>query len=556
MDRYRMFAALLLVALVAAVGWSQQVTPEKAKTETAPTATPVPGDDLLSPEESEGLQKISGRKTRKKTWSEFVADWMTAKPFDKKLVIRIDEKYAYPHIVASIKMEIVREDDEFIWLRGISPEDPNSPLYKIWARREADQAVALDWQEIANTPGGINFVDFAAEAVPPPEMESLHFEPGSGKLPTSGRWQMGFAVADMNEDGHLDLVFPPRRKDYPVVPTIFLGDGAGGFEKWQDAKWPQEMAWDYGGVAAADFDGDGHQDLAFAIHFKAQFVLYGNGEGLFPTGGLLQSPDPRLTSRAVVAADFDGDGRQDLGFVAEVDLDLRSNRKIDGAKTVWVVFNRKDGWVVDAEGLPTNVIADVIRAADLDGDGRPELVLSSNTLGIRYLVMSYRGADGWQAAEHRGILSAAYQYDVEPDGDELFATFVQFRNYQGETQARNGIVRYQMTFDDDDFVVGQPVIWDKERGNVFFRMAVGDLDGDGRTDLVAGRNGGGLEAYLQTEDGDFYLERGSELEGVGRVFDIRLVDLDGDGRDDIVAGCVSQGEKPGGVYVWLTRPSK
>jgi hypothetical protein len=40
---------------------------------------------------------------------------------------------------------------------------------------------------------------------------------------------------------------------------------------------------------------------------------------------------------------------------------------------------------------------------------------------------------------------------------------------------------------------------------------------------------------------------------VGRVFDIRLVDLDGDGRDDIVAGCVSQGEKPGGVYVWLTR---
>jgi hypothetical protein len=170
--------------------------------------------------------------------------------------------------------------------------------------------------------------------------------------------------------------------------------------------------------------------------------------------------------------------------------------------------------------------------------------------------MSYRGADGWQAAEHRGILSAAYQYNVEPVGDELFATFVQFRNYQGETQARNGIVRYQMTFGDDDFVVGQPVIWDKERGNVFFRMAVGDLDGDGRTDLVAGRNGGGLEAYLQTEDGDFYLERGSELEGVGRVFDIRLVDLDGDGRDDIVAGCVSQGEKPGGVYVWLTKPSK
>ena len=60
---------------------------------------------------------------------------------------------------------------------------------------------------------------------------------------------------------------------------------------------------------------------------------------------------------------------------------------------------------------------------------------------------------------------------------------------------------------------------------------------------------------MQTEDGEFYRERGSEFDGVGRVFDLRLVDLDGDGRDDIVAGCVTQGEKPGGVYVWLTRPS-
>jgi len=543
-----------MVGMIAALGWSQEA-PKTVKEESAKAEPEAAGKDALSAEESEGLRKVSGGKTRHKTWSEWVADWMTAKPFDKRTVIRIDEHYAYPHIVASIKMEIVREDDEYIWLRGIPPEDPNSPLYKIWARREADEALALDWQEIAKTPGAINYLDYEAEAVPPPDMESLHFEPGPGRLSESGRWQMNFAVADMNEDGHPDLVFPPRRKDYPVVPTIFLGDGAGGFEKWQDAKWPKEMAWDYGGVVAADLNGDGHQDLAFAIHFKPQFVLYGNGEGLFPTGERLRSPDPRLTSRAVVAADFDGDGRTDLGFVAEVDFDLRSNKKIDKANSVWVMFNRDDGWVLDTEGLPTNVIADVIRAADLDGDGRPELVLSSNTLGIRFLVMSYRGADGWQPAEHRGILSAAYQYNVEPVGDELFATFVQFRKYRGETQARNGIIRYQVTFGGDDFVVGQPVVWDKERGNVFFRLAVGDLNGDGRTDLVAGRNGGGLEAYLQTEDGDFYLERGSELEGVGRAFDIRLLDLDDDGRDDIVAGCVIQGEKPGGVYVWLTRPT-
>jgi hypothetical protein len=117
-------------------------------------------------------------------------------------------------------------------------------------------------------------------------------------------------------------------------------------------------------------------------------------------------------------------------------------------------------------------------------------------------------------------------------------------------------VRYQISFDDDGFVVGQPVIWDKERGDVFFRLGVGDLNGDGLPDLVAGRRSGGLEVYIQIKDGEFVKERSPELVAVGRAFDLRVLDLDGDGRDDIVAGCVSQGEKPGGVYVWLTKSAE
>ena len=74
--------------------------------------------------------------------------------------------------------------------------------------------------------------------------------------------------------------------------------------------------------------------------------------GRFPRAELLESPNPRITSRAVTAADFDGDGRQDLAFVAEVDYDITSSAHFEGAVTAWVLFNRGGSWQLHNEGLP------------------------------------------------------------------------------------------------------------------------------------------------------------------------------------------------------------
>lgn len=545
MDRKRVIVGIVAALSLIGTGWARQQPP----VQKTPAATSNP---RLSDEQKGKL--LQHWKTKPdQTWSEFIADWLTPKPFSKKYVVRIDEKYAYPHIVASIKMEIVREEEEFVWLRGIPPEDPESPLYMVWSKQQADEALLVDQREALNTPGAIYFLDFEAETVPPAFQRSLSFEPHNEGLPSGGRWQMGFAVGDLNEDGKPDLVFPPRRKGYPVQPVVLLGGGDGSFSAWETCVWPTSVRMDYGGVAVADLDGDGHQDIALAVHFGGQFVLYGDGKGDFRRAERLPAPDPRITSRAVTADDFDGDGRADLAFVAEIDYDVKTNKTINEGASIWVLYRRDGSWKPVTDGFPHNQIADVIRSVDVDGDGRLDLVVSSNSVGERRLVYLNQGGEGWRSAPFNGVLSSAYHYDVEASGGEIFSTFVQFKLVDGKTTALNGIIAYPFAFRETGWMNGKPVVWDRERTKVFFRMALGDLNGDGLTDIVAGRKTGGLEVYLQQPNGEFVKETAAELASGPIVYDLRLMDLDGDGLDDIVAGMVPGQDQSGGVKVWTTR---
>ena len=89
----------------------------------------------------------------------------------------------------------------------------------------------------------------------------------------------------------------------------------------------------------------------------------------------------------------------------------------------------------------------------------------------------------------------------------------------------------------------------------YVRLGIGDLNGDGLIDVVAGRKTGGLEVWIRTRDGGYVLESSPELGGSGRAFHIKLVDMDDDGRDDIIAGFAEVEEKPGGIRLWLTGES-
>ncbi len=516
--------------------------------------------DRLTDEQKAVLERIKASVLPPgSTWADFLEYWFTPRPFPKDQIVRLDDKFAQPHVTVPWTMEVVKEEGDTVWLRGLAPEDPRSPLHKTWLEIQALEAFYRFGEELRDeNQVAYHFVDFEAAIVPPPFVEGLRFEAVPSGLPSQGRWQMNFAVADMNGDGVLDLVFPPERKGAPR-PTIFLGSGDGRFSHWREVVFSSKVSWDYGGIEVADFDGDGHQDLAIAIHFKTQHVLFGDGQGRFTRVLNLPSPDPRVSSRALTVADFDGDGRPDLGVQAEINYDQATSSRLE-TPTAWVVLNRGDQpWELVTAGLPQRLIGNSVTTVDADRDGRPDLLFGSNSSNFRTLVYLNRGSEGFVAmAKEDGVLSNGYHFDVTVprpglrEGDEFYAVFEQFRMVKEQNQARTGLVRYQLTPEGIP-EPGRVLVFDDLRIDPYSRLAAGDLNGDGRTDLVAGRQNGGLLAFLQTESGDFYLERGDELASTGRPFWIRLVDLDGDGMDDIITCLAEREGRPGGVSVWLSR---
>ena len=92
----------------------------------------------------------------------------------------------------------------------------------------------------------------------------------------------GIVAADVNHDGHIDLVYtlPNSQSGTQTVSTLF-GDGKGGFSAGFDTSFNTggEPA---GALTVGDFDGDGKADvLVVGVSQVVNQILYGDGGGSF-----------------------------------------------------------------------------------------------------------------------------------------------------------------------------------------------------------------------------------------------------------------------------------
>jgi len=164
-------------------------------------------------------------------------------------------------------------------------------------------------------------------------------------------------LADFNEDGHLDIALPYMGVASEV--TIWFGDG--------QANYPNSQTFFVGSnassrrtLAVGDWNGDGHADWAFTDASSVSW-RYGAGDGTFSVGGSLPTTSE---ARTLLAADFDGDGLDDLVTADQLFVPLHVYRSL-GA-----------GGFEDDLQITASTSAHFTGAvvADPNGDGRPDLV--------------------------------------------------------------------------------------------------------------------------------------------------------------------------------------
>jgi hypothetical protein len=169
----------------------------------------------------------------------------------------------------------------------------------------------------------------------------------------------GFAVANFNQDGKSDILLAAGDK----LRIIAAGSLVFSAPLAKGAVTP----------IAADFNLDGKADAAWAdVFFNGGLLVFlGNGDGtLQPSVSYPAGVQPYL----IAAADFDGDGAQDI-VAANLDMSFS------------VLRNAGDGSFLPPVSTPAVYYAFSMAAGDANGDGNADLLYSPDNSTAMQLML-------------------------------------------------------------------------------------------------------------------------------------------------------------------------
>jgi hypothetical protein len=310
----------------------------------------------------------------------------------------------------------------------------------------------------------------------------------------SGGWNAeAITVGDVNLDGKVDLLVANTCTGEACNVSsegqvgVLLGNGDGTFQ-------PRQL-YGTGGLAATsiavvDVNGDDKPDLVVAnLCFSdcdagGVAVLLGNGDGTFQPAETYRSAGFQASS--VFAADVNGDGLIDL-LVTNVCSTGANCGELTGGPlgSVGVLLGNGDGTFRPAITYSSGGgLAIAIASGDMNGDGKADLIVANRCLD--------------------------------------------------SSTCNSGAIAVLLGNGDGTF---QPAIVNNSVEMLFGKVALADVNGDGKLDVLAGQYWD-VAVLLGNGDGTFQATRNYSAGGI-EALSIAVADVNGDGKVDLAVASLS-----------------
>lgn len=349
-----------------------------------------------------------------------------------------------------------------------------------------------------------------------------------------GIYDRVLGVGDYNSDGKNDLV--ARKLDGSLWFYAGTGRVSASDEGYRPVVKIGEFGWNGFDslLGVRDFDGDGTNDL-LARRPDGILVLY-SGTGTGSTGSGRQIDFGwEVFNQLIAVQDFNGDGTNDLAA-----------RRPDG--TLWFYANTGNGTLINPRQIGTGwgIYAQIAGTGDANGDRMADFVASDAAGGVYFYAGTAMREPAYQAARKIGDF-----------GWDAFDALVGTRDFNGDGKADliarrpDGTLWFYPGSGSGAYGAARKIGdfgWDAFSA----LLGVGDFNGDLKNDLVARGRDGSLWFYAGTGKvdsasngykpavriGNFGWEAFTALTATG--------DLNGDGKNDILA-------RRGDGSIWLYR---
>ncbi|MCS7056844.1 MAG: VCBS repeat-containing protein, partial [Thermoflexales bacterium] len=369
--------------------------------------------------------------------------------------------------------------------------------------------------------------------------------------------------SDLNADGISELIFANAWNGAHAFNGgwIYWGQGTSNAPSWTAAARTDLPTGGAHGAAVADLNGDGHAEVIFANYFDgstvnlSSYVYWGQPGGTY---GVQYSAGhrtelPTMGAHGIAIADLNSDGR------AEVILTNHQNSSSHNVSS-YIYWGQPDGssGVQYSAGhrteLPTVGVAGVA-IADLNGDGRAEVVFANYRDGSNYNVNSYVY---W--AQPGGLYGVQYSTAHRTDLPAMGAQGVAVADLNGDGRPEVILANHQ---DNSTYNVNSYVYWGQPGGPYGVQYSTGhraelpgiaatkasvaDLNSDGQLDVVIVNYYGGFARIFWgplPPNGS-----ATNFQTLNLAFGFRglsLSDLNGDGQVDLLTG--RQGSDPNNAY--------